>query len=139
MRNLIPPERELRFRHSIEASNRGELAEAERGWRALLEEDPEGPFSATLHYLLGRALSKGAQGPAGTREACEHFRAVLDSPSGMWRPEALVLLGECFEREGRRGEARKVWEEVLYGFGDDETAAARARSNLERALALQGR
>ncbi len=131
IRALIPEERECRFRRALEAAGRGERDAAERALRDLLGEDPQGPLATTLRYLLGRELSRDGLSASRTAEASEHLRAVLESPSALWRPEALVLLGECLERRGFLPEARELWEEVCYGFADDAAAAARARRNLE--------
>ncbi|MGQ9589213.1 MAG: tetratricopeptide repeat protein [Planctomycetota bacterium] len=129
---LLPPGVELRFRRSLEASEKGGPAAAEASWRELLEEDPRGALSSTLRYLLGRALLEGPPGSARAREAEEHLRGLIDGPSPLWRPEALVLLGERLARDGRSDEARDLWEEAIYAFGDDAALAARARRNLER-------
>lgn len=129
---LLPPETELRFRRSLEAAEKGAPAAAEASWRELLEEDPRGALASTLRYLLGRALLESPSGSARAREAVEHLRAVMDGPSALWRPEALVLLGERLARDGRTDEARDLFEEAAYAFGDDAAVAARARRELER-------
>ncbi|MBI4601075.1 MAG: tetratricopeptide repeat protein [Planctomycetes bacterium] len=126
---LLPADRERRFRESLDASRAGRTAEAARAWGVLLEEDPGGPLGPTLRYLLAkRAIEEG--GPGGLRAAREHLEAVLSSPGEAWRPEALVLHGECLRAEGRDAEARDAWQEVLEAYGEDAGPAERARKCL---------
>ena len=124
---LLPPRRERVFRDSLA---RHDVDGAMEAWRALLVEDAEGPLAGTLHYLLGREYAR-QPGPEGRREARRHLEGLLSTRTALWRPEALVLLGECLRADGKEPEARALWEEVLEAYGEDEIPAARARKGLE--------
>jgi hypothetical protein len=128
---LLPDEREAAFREALGLDARGEKEESTRKLAALLPADPEGPLACTIHYLLARRLIEGAKGDAGGKSRA-HLDAVLARDGDLWRPEALVLLGERLEADGKTAAARDAWLEVLEVFGEDAAPASRARESLRK-------
>jgi TolA-binding protein len=126
----VPPAVERRFRDSLDRYRSGDRALARTTWADLLEGAPRGALAETLRYLLARDLFRNPEGPGSLRSAEGHLRHMLESPSVLWRPEALVLLGEILQGRGASEEARGLWAEVLEGFGEDSGPAGRARELL---------
>ncbi len=126
---LCSVERERAFRESLREP-RGAGPAAVRTWEALLQGDASGPLASTLHYLLGKHGIQGAPDAKAVRKARAHLEEVLSAGGCLWRPEALVLLGECHEAQGDGVAARDRWQEVLDVFGEDEGPALRARAHL---------
>ena len=125
---LIDRETEDLFARSLALRARSD-PEANRIWAALLARDPRGPLAGTLLYLLGRtALEQDQRAPEGRA----WLEAGLDLPDALWRPESLVLLGECLLATGDRRGAERLWRDVDRGWGEDAAPAARARANLSR-------
>jgi hypothetical protein len=125
VRELIPEGVEELFARSLALRARGDPA-APRIWEDLLSRDHRGPLDGTLLYLLGRAaLDTGS--PA---EARAWLEKALDHPEALWRPECLVLLGECHLAEGNRAEAERTWRDVAEGWAEDAVPSSRARAGL---------
>ena len=124
---LIDRETEDLFARALALRTRGD-PEASRIWADLLAGDPRGPLAGTLLYLLGRSALEEAN-PSGARS---YLEAALDLPDGLWRPECLVLLGECLHAAGDRRAAERLWMDVDRGWSEDAASAARARANLSR-------
>lgn len=124
--DLLPAALGERFRESIRANARGEAERARAEWERILEENSSGPLASTVRYFLARSALKGVGRPA----ARLHLEALLSERGSLWRPEGLVLLGECLAGEGDTRRAREAWLEVLEVFGEDPGPAARAREAL---------
>ena len=128
---ILPASREKAFRDSLSAQANGNKELAMAAWRRLLEENPQGPLAGTIHYLLAKELLKAPGGAGESGEAMRHLESISRASSVLWRPEALVLLGERLREAGRSSDARALWTEVLEAFGEDLEPASRARKLLE--------
>ncbi|HVR75743.1 MAG TPA: hypothetical protein VMT52_15515 [Planctomycetota bacterium] len=131
--DLLPAALGERFRESIRADKRGEGEGARAAWERILEEDSSGPLASTVRYFLARSALKELGSPAARLAARRHLEGLLSERGSLWRPEGLVLLGECLESEGDTPRAREAWLEVLEVFGEDSGPAARAREALAAA------
>lgn len=138
IRERCPPEMERRFLDSLRRYREGETESVLPVWKELLEERPDGPLRDTLEYLLGKEILAGAESPKDVEKARWHLERVRRSPGDLWRPEALLLLGEALERQGRRTAAQSLWEEVVRAHPEDRAVAAKARENLKRAATSTG-
>jgi tetratricopeptide (TPR) repeat protein len=125
---IIDRETEDLFARALALRTRAD-PEASRIWADLLARDPRGPLAGTLLYLLGRSALEEEANPSRARS---YLEAALDLPDALWRPESLVLLGECLHAAGDRREAERLWMDVARGWSEDAAPAARARANLSR-------
>lgn len=134
---ILPAGLERSFREALDSDARGEAGVATRKMAALLEADRDGPLASTLHYLLAKRGLEGARSGEAPGKSRAHLEALLAHEGSLWRPEALVLLGECLDAEGKALEAREAWLEVLEVFGEDAGPAGRARARLEKARVVK--
>ncbi len=130
IRDLLPRHREERFRELLKRL-RAEPGTVTAKLEILLAEKRDGPLAGTVRYLLAReALREAQRAPAEARAlptAIAHLEALRRDPGTLWRPEALVLLGQCYLKDGRRAAARRAWREVTEMFGEDRAVAEPAR------------
>ena len=132
---VLPQGRERAFKAALARRGRGAGQEVAQAFSEILAQDPRGPLASTVLYLLAQqATGGGGDGQA----AREHLEGLLELPGSLWRPEALVLLGEVLWRAGKREEAKRRWHEVLEVFGEDRGPAERARGNLRRGNQASG-
>jgi hypothetical protein len=125
---ILPPGRERAFKTALAARSRGAAQEAARALSEILSQDARGSLAATIHYLLAQKTPE-KEPDSGPRR---HLEDLLELPGTLWRPEALVLLGELLWRAGEKQEARRRWQEVVEVFPEDTVPAERARGNLAR-------
>lgn len=147
VRKRLTLAREAVFHASLQRRVRGgEAAEGPDSpgatWRLLLEAEPRGPLRTTLQYLLARRavtrLRRGELQRTARAELLRDLEALAAVPESLWRPEALLLLGEVRLADARghpsgdtRG-ARECWREVLEVYPEDGPVASRARLLLSR-------
>jgi hypothetical protein len=130
IRERLPQHREERFR-VLTARMRSDPGSVTAELEVLLADDEEGPLSGTLRYLLGREALRAPADESAVATAKAHLEALRASPGALWRPEGLLLLGQCYLKEGSRDAARRVWLEVTEMFGEDRAIAEQARRLLK--------
>ena len=126
IRQLLPPSRQKRCQLLFAKLEDG-AANVTWELEVLLAEDESRPLASTLRYLLAKEALRRAGNPRYVAAARGHLEALRSAPGTLWRPEALVLLGQCYLREGRRAAARRSWLEVIEVFGEDRAASSQAR------------
>ncbi len=131
VRGLLGEGTEPAFRAAMEARVQGEKARAREAFLDLLARQGEGPLSSTLRYLLARDVLESDRTISAASTMLLPLQQLLDSPATLWRPEALVLLGDCHRRMGATAKARQAFEQVLEVFGEDKGPAEEARRNLK--------
>jgi predicted negative regulator of RcsB-dependent stress response len=94
-----------------------------------------GPSAATVHGLLGDALSQANQ---TAEAAAEYARAAALTSMPNERTLLLTKAGHAYMAAGRREEARKVWESVA-AQQENPQLAAEARLRLGELLAATAR
>lgn len=87
------------------------------------EIDMETKFEAALHREVVRGDLRGAE---------QEYNAILAASSTprAIAARALLQLGQCFEKSGRRADAQDAYARLVRDFGD-QPAAATARARLE--------
>ena len=129
IRALLAAVRQKRF-HSLLRELEDRAPNVTSRLEVFLAENEAGPLAGTLRYLLAKEALRRGEAPRFVAAAVGHLEALRSSPGTLWRPEALVLLGQCYLRQGRRDAARRAWREVTEVFGEDRVVSREARKLL---------
>lgn len=141
--NRYPDNRDLRYWRSLAAEQAGNLDLAEADLRSLIASKPEdalvlnalGYFLAVhtdrlqeAEDLVRRALARDPDNPAmldslgwvyfrqGDLDAADRY--LVQAYERLNDPEVAAHLGELRWRQGRRGEAREIWQKARDAFAD---------------------
>jgi len=115
------------YQRALETFRRREYAQAKALFEQVLNAFPKGRYCENAHYWAGEC----EYGLGRHEAAIRSFRTVLDMGGGAKHDDALLKLGVCYIKTGRRREARKAFELLLQRFPASEYAA-RAKEYLGR-------
>ncbi|GEM_PF-4021101 len=101
------------YREALDLARRGEIAEARARFAPLAAEEHAGRrLAANVHFWLGRCLYESKETEAALRE----FALVVERyPASAKRGDALLDMGRCWLRLGRRDRAEESFKELLAG------------------------
>jgi len=106
------------------------LAATSRSFASSVALSPEAQLEAAVHREVVLGDLKGA---------IEQYTAVLqETKSRPVSARALLRMGECFEKSGRKAEARAVFTRLLSAYPDQNEFASEAREHLTPVDALPG-
>ena len=113
----------------------GDLEQASRAWRSLLEPTTEKPLHAAAYYGLARIAAR--QKDPETAEKL--FQKALEcSPEPLVKAWAHVYLGRLADAAGERQEALRHYQAALAVEGGSAAARAAAEKGLQAALPKPG-
>lgn len=112
---------ELAKKHLVE--DRPKAAEAVL--LRFIEQHPKDPNLAEARYRLAEASFNAKS----YTQALQRFQEVLDKhPNSQWSPWALLRQGECFEKQGRKENAKLFYDELVRLYPKSQAAKdAKAR------------
>lgn len=127
-----PPRRstpEEQYAAALATYRKREHGQAVLDFLDFIARHPAHPLAANAQYWIGEAYFAQRD----YRQALAEFQQVLAMGTGK-RPDALVMIGLCFERLHEPGRARATWKRVVREF-PASPMAAKARALLARAPA----